>query len=362
MENKLNTYGEGYANLYIEKTMKRPYTIIKNQLILHTTTRLTQFNHLKKIAFLDIGGNVNAIVQGGLADLIEDNIKDSVYYTVDLDRYYFAPNLKGKAEDGIFKKTNSLHATVGNGERLPFRHNFTDVVLVADVLEHVSNPEAVIKESRRVLKPNGYVHLITPALYKLDAIKPLIPKTKLIDSLIDLNGHINFFDKKIIDDMLIKHNFKITDTIGVGFALSMQFLLWFNSDYIPQNYFNIKTDKEKLYRSVSNLINKLSPDIVQEIDIVLNSTRLLNTFINKFILNPKKHPLSSIYEILKLSNDYGKNEEVDQIYKELRDTILPVTKIISANKLRKNIFKYIKANNPLFLANSVLNVAQAIYE
>lgn len=54
------------------------------------------------------------------------------------------------AEEGL-----SIAYRVGTGEAIPFPERFFDVVLCCDVLEHVRDPEKVIEEVARVLKPDG---------------------------------------------------------------------------------------------------------------------------------------------------------------------------------------------------------------
>ncbi len=50
-------------------------------------------------------------------------------------------------------------ALTGAGERLPFRDEAFDLVLCWDVLEHVQDPEALVAEIARVLRPGGRVLL-----------------------------------------------------------------------------------------------------------------------------------------------------------------------------------------------------------
>ncbi len=44
---------------------------------------------------------------------------------------------------------------IANAEALPFPDHSFDVITAMDFLEHVENPEAIIKEFSRVLKPGG---------------------------------------------------------------------------------------------------------------------------------------------------------------------------------------------------------------
>jgi len=59
---------------------------------------------------------------------------------------------------------------VSDARNLPFEENFFDVVYVLDMLEHVKDFELIIKEIKRVLKPNGIAILSGPTetwFYKL---------------------------------------------------------------------------------------------------------------------------------------------------------------------------------------------------
>lgn len=48
-----------------------------------------------------------------------------------------------------------------DGRRLPFEDNSFDIVTSIEVTEHVANPELMLKEIRRVLKPDGILHITT---------------------------------------------------------------------------------------------------------------------------------------------------------------------------------------------------------
>lgn len=58
---------------------------------------------------------------------------------------------------------------VADATKLPFADNSTDGVLCECLLEHVPNPEAVVKEIYRVLKPGGCAYILIPFVYPFHA-------------------------------------------------------------------------------------------------------------------------------------------------------------------------------------------------
>ncbi len=62
---------------------------------------------------------------------------------------------------------------LASAEKLPFKNNFFDTVLAAEIIEHLTHPELMLAEIKRVLKPDGKLILSTPA--KLNSI----PEDKL---------------------------------------------------------------------------------------------------------------------------------------------------------------------------------------
>ena len=57
----------------------------------------------------------------------------------------------------------------GNAEQLPFPDAVFSRVECDAVLEHVRQPELVMREIERVLAPGGYVHLVTPFCHPFHA-------------------------------------------------------------------------------------------------------------------------------------------------------------------------------------------------
>lgn len=70
-----------------------------------------------------------------------------------------------------YLKTAQLYGTspniYANGQFLPFKNDsFTDICLL-EVMEHVPEPDLVLKEAFRILKPNGTVYFTAPFMYPI---------------------------------------------------------------------------------------------------------------------------------------------------------------------------------------------------
>lgn len=49
-----------------------------------------------------------------------------------------------------------------DAQSIPFKENSFDTLIAGELIEHLSNPEDFLKESKRVLKPNGKIIISTP--------------------------------------------------------------------------------------------------------------------------------------------------------------------------------------------------------
>jgi len=60
-------------------------------------------------------------------------------------------------------KEKQMKFQVGNAHKLKFSAMQFDAVFAFEVMEHVSDPVAVLKEMKRVLKKNGYIMILVPS-------------------------------------------------------------------------------------------------------------------------------------------------------------------------------------------------------
>ena len=111
---------------------------------------LLRLNLLKNLQLGKVALSVGCAIAAELQPL-----KNSGFIAVGLDpeRSFL---LTGKARENADDFIQAI------GESIPLRDDFFDLVLLFEVLEHVMNPEVVLKEISRVLKVDGILFLTVP--------------------------------------------------------------------------------------------------------------------------------------------------------------------------------------------------------
>lgn len=111
-------------------------------------------NGISKI--LDVG---SALL--GLKELIKRNYPLSQIYTLDISY-----DLLKLLED---KGTNNH--SLADACEIPFKDESFDLVILSDIVEHVTSPQKIIEESHRVLSDDGFLYISTPNKYSLAFLK-----------------------------------------------------------------------------------------------------------------------------------------------------------------------------------------------
>ncbi len=112
--------------------------------------------------------------------------------------------------------TKSVIYTQADATSLPFDGSSFDVVCAMDILEHVENPEALIREASRILKPGGlfFFHTFNRNFFSyLLAIKGISWFVK--NSPPDLHVYHLFIKPSELQDLLTKHNLSIQKQLGL---------------------------------------------------------------------------------------------------------------------------------------------------
>lgn len=122
-----------------------------------------------------------------------------------------------------------IKAKVGNiEEKFDFEDNFFDIVVAAEVIEHVLDTDFFIDEIKRVLKPNGFLVLSTPNVASLGRrILLFFGKNPYFEASFGFPsyasaGHIRFFTKSLLLSYLRYKGFEIVKCMSdvVNFSFS----------------------------------------------------------------------------------------------------------------------------------------------
>ncbi len=117
----------------------------------------THFQHLLDVVpdlqekkVLDLGS--------GRGSFLIDCAKSGVQAEgLELNENYIETTKKRAAEAGVI-----VSISQGVGEKLPYGSEHFDFINLCEVIEHVSEPEVVLTEVFRVLRPNGLVYMSVP--------------------------------------------------------------------------------------------------------------------------------------------------------------------------------------------------------
>lgn len=114
-----------------------------------------------------------------------------------------------------------------NVDKLPFQANYFDLVIMAEVIEHLLDPDHALQQVQRVLKPGGYLLLTTPnlgwyvnRLVLLFGYQPYWTGCgrynvgKFMRSIREPAGHLRLYTMRALKQMLILHNFMIVTIKG----------------------------------------------------------------------------------------------------------------------------------------------------
>lgn len=106
-----------------------------------------------------------------------------------------------------------------------FPDNFFDIVLLTDVIEHISDRYSLMRELKRILKKDGIIVIVTPNIAKIKSRLNLLfgeyPYTS--EDRLDENkliiydgGHIQWFTFKTLNELAKQFDFKIIRSFGYG--------------------------------------------------------------------------------------------------------------------------------------------------
>ena len=212
---------------YYEKNISQDFKNFTRRL------KLIQKYRKKPGKLLDIGCNI-----GTLMKVAEENGWETVGVEFN------------KSAAAFGRKRFGLKILDRDFMKIKFKPSSFDVVVMNDVIEHVTNPVATLKEVRRILKKGGVLFMSTP---NIDAFLPKI--TRSIWLHLKPNEHLIFFTPKTIKVLLDKTGFEMKEWQSIGRVRSLETMLFKSQSYSKIPYTMSKIIPVKIKESLSFYID-----------------------------------------------------------------------------------------------------------
>lgn len=160
------------------------------------------FNHVitSKTFFLDVGCGLGI-------DVIECSKTGAFSIGVDVDKSSIKYSKRKAKRENLHKRTAFI---VADGYYLPFKNGSFDVILCADVIEHLVRPSSLLGEVARVSR--GFVSIATPTDKSI--FHRLYYKLINFDRAHD-KAHIQWFSQRDVLTMLKGLGFKALKVFGI---------------------------------------------------------------------------------------------------------------------------------------------------
>jgi SAM-dependent methyltransferase len=126
-----------------------------------------------------------------------------------------------------------LNVITGFLDDVKFPDESFDIVAMTDVFEHIVDPKAMLREVRRILKPNGIVFVKVPnGLFNLLKLRVLriIGRSRDFD-IFDSYEHVVHYSSKTLETMLVRGGFHV---IHQSIARPIQTPVW--HEYVGHYY------------------------------------------------------------------------------------------------------------------------------
>ncbi|MCL5411599.1 MAG: class I SAM-dependent methyltransferase [Patescibacteria group bacterium] len=114
-------------------------------------------------------------------------------------------------------KKKGVNCQVGDvSEELPFKDNTFKAIIAGEIIEHLVDTDAFIKELHRILKKDGVVIITTPNLASLEnRVRLLFGKyPRWVDYKIESYGHVRSYTPKALKRHLTDNGFKVEAHTG----------------------------------------------------------------------------------------------------------------------------------------------------
>ncbi len=159
-------------------------------------------------------------------------------------------------------KEKGIQMRKGSLDEVNFDPEMFDVVTSIEVIEHINNPNVLVSEMKRVIRPGGKVYMTTP---NFNAV--LRYRLKSQYDVIDFPLHLCYYTPKSLRKLYTNHGFEVEKLRTTGISLTR---LRTSKGKSNQDYVSETSDDEMIrYRIERNWFLKIGK-------------RLTNGFLNLF--------------------------------------------------------------------------------
>jgi SAM-dependent methyltransferase len=187
---------------------------------------LTRFPQHRNEALVKLAGQGSRLLEIGCGD-------GNVLYNLrnqfsELHGVEISPIRANKLSETAKSRNLNLKVITGNIETgLEFPDGYFDVILWADVIEHVVDVWAAMAEIRRLLAPQGRLVTVTPNIaawrYRLTLLGGRFPSTSGTNEGLQVRpgelfdgGHLHYFTFSSLQNLYRKYDIQPTQTLGFG--------------------------------------------------------------------------------------------------------------------------------------------------
>jgi len=106
-----------------------------------------------------------------------------------------------------------------DAKNIPFKDKFFDIVIMAEVIEHLRDPDAVLAEIRRILKNNGIIILSFPNYLNLPwlLLRYIAEISSIADRMINLQPYDKIFTYFHLIKYVESNEFKFLKSYGTNY-------------------------------------------------------------------------------------------------------------------------------------------------
>jgi len=205
------------------------YSSLISEIGLYNSTKMVTID--KCISMLPSSGKVLDI--GCFNGYVLDLLKEKGYETFGVDA--------SKSAVAICCEKGHKVLECNLEKEIPFEDSHFDAVIGMEIIEHLADTDSLIREVKRVLKPDGVLVLSTPNFFSLSRrLMTLLGINPYFEASFSfppkMAGHLRFYTHDLLSDFLKFHNFKITILTSdmVNFSSSGSVFSKFLADLFPK--------------------------------------------------------------------------------------------------------------------------------